>query len=282
MAITGGIKFFERNQARADTATASGSTGNSSAPKVIDGNIYTKWESVGSDDTTAETLTIDFTNPVTLDRILLANMNWKDFSVQYDSGSGLTAFTSVVGLDGALGGGLVETAFADTTAYYEFAQVTGVNQLVFTVNKTQTADEEKRLFRLFAMTELGTLVGYPEPDGPNHERNRRVSRTLSGKKKVQSSFSVAEMKLRFRSYPTASAFRADVTLMETLFDRDETFLVWPCGGRRGEDYFRHTPKGWGLDDVFEMAWTGGWDPAFRSGSYVNGVNAVAEFEESIP
>lgn len=281
MSITGGIKFFDLTRARTGLATAAASTGNTSAPAVLDGNIYTMWESVGSNDATTETLTITFSPAITINRLLLANLNWKDFNIQYNNGSGYTHFAAVVGLDGSLAN-ITETAFADSAAYYEFTQVAGITAIRCQVLKTQVVDAQKNLFRFFAFSELGTFIGFPKVATTKHSRNERVKKTASEKFKVQKSFRASEFGLSFVSYPTELVYRADLTLVETLFDREEPFGVWLCGGRRGENYFRHSPIGWNLKDIFTMDIVDGYNPVFREGLYIGGVNANVKLVEVVP
>ena len=70
MAITGGIKFFKKNQG-AD-ATVSATSGDGAAKFIIDLDVDSYWTSVGSSDAETETLTIQFDGSKTLDRILPA------------------------------------------------------------------------------------------------------------------------------------------------------------------------------------------------------------------
>lgn len=281
MAITGGIKFFDLTRARPGLATAAASTGTTSAAKVLDGSIYTMWQSVGSNDSTTETLTITFPNPISINRLLLANLNWKDFNIQYNTGSGFTAFAGVTGLDAALSG-IVETAFADTTAYYEFTPVTGITSIKCTINKTQVVNAEKNLFRFFAFTEVGTMVGFPIVSKSDHSRNEVAKQTAGQKMRVQKSFRTADFTLQFKNYPTLLVYRADITLMQTLFDYETPFGMWLCGGRRGEDYFRQPIYGWGLNDILTMDIKGSWNPIFVDNIYVGPVTATVNLVEAVP
>jgi hypothetical protein len=123
MAITGGVKFFGDNVALYEAGGyVIASTGQVVALNIIDKLSYTSWRSVGSNDSTVETLVVTFGSS-TITRLLLLNHNWKNFTVQYWNGSTWVNFTSVVGLDGSKSA-ISETAFADNSAYYEFASVT--------------------------------------------------------------------------------------------------------------------------------------------------------------
>ena len=68
MAITGGIKFFNENKIR--NGNAVGSSGTASAKYSLDLDVDTYWRSVGSNDSTTETLTVTF-DTTTIDLSLI-------------------------------------------------------------------------------------------------------------------------------------------------------------------------------------------------------------------
>ena len=93
MAISGGIKFFSKSKClKKDGGSVTASTG-SGGDNVISLNRYVRWDSVGSDDTTTETLVITFPS-TTFNRLMIVDHNLKEFDVTY--GAGATAFTNVV------------------------------------------------------------------------------------------------------------------------------------------------------------------------------------------
>jgi hypothetical protein len=280
MAISGGAKFFDRNQALAiDGTEAVGSTGNTTVDLALDRNPNTFWRSVGSADITTETITITFPSATTITRILLLDHNFKGFNIQYDLASVWTHFTSVVGLDGALAN-LTETAFADSSAYYEVASVstTGIRIQVTT---TQVANAEKFLCQFIATTELGTLQGFPMVDESAITRTERVNKTISGKVISQKSAPVFRSTINFSTYPVNSTYSVDLDLMLTLFERDTNFLIWLCGGRRGSSYFRYTIPGFRLKDCFEVQTVGDFSPTYYSSVYTNPVDLTMSFEEAV-
>lgn len=279
MAITGGFKFFTRNKnLAADGTTGTASTGEVTLIRALDKNQLTKWRSVGSSDSTTETLIINFPETTTIDRLFLRDHNWKEFTVKYESGASYVDFSSVVGLDGSLGGGVSETTFADDTAYYEFASVS-TDSLEITVTKTQTADQEKFLSQLITCTEIGTLQGYPLVRGLRVSRNVRRTEVLSGKTLSQKSEESTELTLDFKNF--GSTFSADLDLMFTLFDREDNFLVWPCGGKRGSGSFSYTLRGFRLKDIFEMQATRDFPLSYRDNVYVNPTNLRVTLEEAV-
>jgi len=284
MAITGGIKIFKDNEAlisKSVTAAASPS-GDPSADFILDRNVLTHWRSVGSDDTTTETLTITFPGAITIDRIHILDHNFEDFDIMYDGGAGFVNFTNVIGLDGAVIGGIIETAFADDSAYYEFDSATlgGAFQIRIRANTTQVTDAEKFLNQLVASEELGTFNGFPSVN-PVASRNSRISTALSGRLSIQKANETLSVSLGFDSYPASGDFVQDWTIVYTLFDREETFLVWISGGIRGITKFGVPIRAFRLRDVKAMQITDDFSSTYRDNIYVNPINLELNMAEVI-
>lgn len=277
MTISGGIKFFERNTALFSAGTtATASSNSASANNILTNRQLTYWQSSGSDDTTTETITITFNKTVTIDRILLNRVNFKQFTIQYDFLSGWSDFTNVVGMDGALGGGISETDFSDETAYYEVDSIS-TTSIQITATKTQVVDAEKIIYNLFTTEELGTLESYPDITGLQFNRNSKKSKVLSGLNNIQKSFDVGSFSLGFKNHPS----QADMDLINTLYDEEKSFLVWLCGGRRGTTYFRYELKGYRLRDILNMQVDGATTPNYPNSIYVNAPNNSIKFAPSI-
>lgn len=279
MAITGHHKFFEKSKCLLkDGATITASTGQPSADGALDQNADTVWRSSGSNDLTTEELVIEF-EEATFDRLFLVRTNFKNFNVQYYSGGSWTHFASVVGLDGSKAN-ITETAFADTTAYYEFTEVT-TTKIRIQVLSTQTVNAEKYVSQVIATAELGTLAGWPRIKNVEQNRNNRVVKTLSGKFSIQKSIEVASFDMEFKDYPGVVTYSVDIDLMLELHDLEDPFLVWLCGGKRGTSFFRYTHRGWRLQDVYQMQVSKALNLGYGGGSYSNGLNTKVEFEEVI-
>jgi len=277
MSLTNGISFFKKNKALfEDGAAASASTGDSEASLILGTNKFFQWSSVGSDDTTVETITITLDEAVPITRIFLADFNWKEFTVKFDSG---TEFTTVVGIDGALGGGITETAFARDTAYYEFDSVTATT-IEITVTKTQVVDEEKTLVLFIATEELGTLTGFPKNNGVNLDRNEKTEEAISGRMQVEKGYESARMDLVLKAYASGTVDatgQADIDLMDSLHDLNVPFLVWANGGVPSN--FRFEQRGWRLKDIYQMQTVKGTKNAYSKNVYKFGVDQRYNFVE---
>lgn len=282
MSITGGVKFFNRNQALFEFgATATASSGEVAIARALDKNPITKWRSLGSSDSSTETITVTLPDAITIDRIILQDHNFKQFQVKYDSSGMFTDFTNVLGIDGSLGGGISETAFADDTAYYEFDSVT-TSSIQLTIDTTQTVDAEKFISQIIVTSEIGTFNGFPLISGITPSRNQRNRKVLSGRSIVQKGQETMAFDLDFSNYGVSKAdFRADLDIAMTLFDREDPFLVWLCGGRRGSDYFRYTLRGFRLKDIYQMQTLNDYELSYRDNVYINPASLKVDLEEAV-
>jgi len=280
--ISGGIKFFEQSKNLfKDGASIIASSGDAGGKFAIDQNTITKWRSSGSTDSITETLEITLSATSTINRILLTDHNLKEFTIKYDVAGVFTDFTNVLGLDGALGGGISETVFADDTAYYEFDSVT-TDKILISMTKTQVADQEKFINQVVSTLELGTLDGFPRIRRLELNRNLRSNKVISGKKLITPSEQSFRVRLEFRNYPRS--LEADITLIFDLSKRDDAFLVWICGGRRGVDFHGTNGfqlDGYGLKDLFQVSFERALAPAYSKNVFSNSVNFRADLHEVI-
>lgn len=277
--ISGGIKFFERSLCllQDGNVTIAASTATDSARRALDRNPVSYWRSSMSNDATTETLTLDFVDPVTLTRLLLIDHNFKSFDVMYYDGASYVHFASVVGIDGAKAN-ITETVFADDSAYYEFASVTTTSIRV-RMYTTQIADVEKYINQIIITTELGTLEGYPDISNIENSRNSKDVKMLSGRIISMKGNSSFRAKLSFKDYPPD--LTADLDLMFSLWDRERSFLVWFCGGRRGSAYFRYALKNFRLRDIYNMQAGDKINPDYSKNVYTNMVNLTIDLNEAV-
>lgn len=274
--IKGGVKFFDINYALFKFGTtASASSNDEGINSILDVSRYTQWESVGSNDLTTETITINFPRGLDIDRLFLVDMNFKEFNVKYYDGLSFVDFTNIVGVNGVEYATITETIFAEDTAYYEFDSV-NTTSIQIQVTKTQSANAQKALTQFIATQEIGTMEGFPRLR-PDSNRNETKAKALSRRYVVQKTYETNRIKLTFKTHP----FQNDVDICENLFNREEPFLVWPCGGRTGEQFFKISMMNWRLKDIYNMQLTGRMKNEFERGVYLLGFNKSLTFEEHV-
>lgn len=279
MTVSGGIKFFDRNFAGADLygSIMSVSTGSNTADFILDKNEYTQWLSVGSDDLTTETIVIEFDESQDIDRIFLIGINFKAYELKYWTGAAYASFTNVVGVNGASKSGIVETAQTLESAYYEFTEVS-TTRVQIEIDTTQTADAEKELNRFIATSELGTLAGYPIVKDVSKSKNIRSSKLLDGRKFITKALEVYEIKIDFRNYPPS--YEDDLDLVRTLIERDNSFLIWLCGGRNASNYFNYQFAGFRLQDIKQVQISNIVKDAYNKNYYNGGINTAIIITEA--
>lgn len=278
MAISGGIKFFKRSKCLFDDGTTlTVTSGTDAARYMLDKNTISAWRSVASNDVTTETIEITFNGSKTINRLLFLNHNWKSFTVKYFSGGSFVHFASVTGIGGSMSN-ITETVFADDTAYYEFTPVI-TTKIQIMVTTTQVANQEKYIFQVIATEELGTLAGYPEIKLSEFDRNQRKNEMLSGRTLTQKSEDSFKTNLAFRDYPPL--YSADIDLIASLHDMEETFLIWLCGGRRGSTYFKKQLRGFRLQDAISVQLISNLGLHYTGNLYKGPVNFNAKFEETV-
>jgi hypothetical protein len=277
--IGGGIKFFDLSaNLLINGATVAASSGNDSAPYILGLNRDTLWQSVGSSDASTESLIIQFPVPTLIDRLFLINHNFKNYTVQWDN-TGWVNFTNVLGVTGARSG-IVETAYALNTSYYEFTPVT-TNSIKITVNTTQVANQDKFLNQLTCTSELGTLVGYPIISALNVNRSMKANQTISGKYVVEKSIETFGFDLQLKKYATSSMFAPDMDLLMSLHDKETPFNAWLCGGKYGVNNFKVTLRGFRLQDVYQVQVIKPLNNTYDNNIYTTQINGAFSFYEHI-
>lgn len=274
--ITGGIKFFDQNFGlfRAGvTAVASSNT--DSVNYLLDVSRYTQWESIGSNDATSETITITFPNSKTIDSLFLVDMNLKEFGIKYYDGLSFVDFTDVCGVNGVETVSISETDYSLPTAFYQFSEVS-TTQIQITMTKTQEVDVDKFIGQFVATLEIGTFLGFPRVV-PESTRNETTATALSRRLVVQKTYETNKIKINFKSHP----FQNDEDIVETLFDREIPFLVYPCGGRTGSSYFRIEQKNWRINDIYNVQILGALKNEYEKGVYTLGFKKSITLQEHI-
>lgn len=272
MSMTGGISFFDNNKALFDDgSTCVASTNTDDQNLILGTNKFFKWESIGSDDVTTETLTITLPSPISLSRIFLVDHNFKNFGIQY--GASLD-FANVTGLDSYSDNQILETGFTRNTAYYQFDAVT-TDTIIISIDTTQVVDAQKFLTQFIATNELGTLLGFPNLSGVKLDRNDKKSKAISGRLHLERGYESASFRLSLRTYP----FEADIDLLDSLHDSNVSFLVWINGGL--PDQFRFNQRGFRIEDIYNMKIDKAMNNSYYKNIYKAGANQSYSFMEVV-
>lgn len=262
------IIFFYKNRADYSytNVVASASEGNTYAPYVLNRSNLSAWLTTGSVDANNTTLTIDFSEKRTVSDIILIKHNFKSFNIKHwdDVSSSYQDFSPPIN----------ETTNTAETSYYVVTTLE-TSKIQITILGTQVANEDKFLYQFIATQRIGQLYGWPQIVSPTLSRNRITNQMLSGKLNVVENIGAFMCQLTVDSWSNDG----DLSIVENLYDSNEGFLVWLCGG--DETQFKTVRQGYRLEDLFLMKCTDEYTPEYNDGVYNNGIKIQMTLQEVI-
>lgn len=212
------------------------------------------WVTSGSVDADNTNFVVDFVNSVDLDFISLVKMNFKNYTVQYWNGSIYTDFSTAISVSNN----------TSETKYHEFTSVT-TTKIKVIITGTMTANEDKYLFQLIATEAVGRLNGWPVIKKPTLSRDKIKTKMLSGKLAIKEQIGAFSVDLEIKILSDSD----DLDTIEALYDTNDGFLVWLCGG--DETQFSSIRKGYRLEDFYLMKCADEYQPEFYKGVYSAGI-----------
>jgi hypothetical protein len=232
------VKFFDTNRINSQSIFDFTSADIARADILYDNDNSNRLFSNGSNDSTPEVWTIEFSSVYNLDAIAVFNHNVKSGNAQYWNGAGWVNFSPAV-------------SWGNNTAansYFSFARA-ATKKIRVTMNTTQTANAEKYVGQLRALTSLGELQKNPTEVTPKLTPKDFDYTTANG----GSVYGIAGIKyqatVKFNNAP-----EADQTFLIGLKIRNKPFYFYPCGGEGQTDItFR-------LDDMYLVNFTGAVSP----------------------
>ena len=261
------IIFFEKSAADIGlpNVTATASQGSAYAINALNRSNSSAWVTTGSVDADNTTFTVDFGDAKFITDILLVKHNFKAFTVQYSTDNvSFSAFSAAIS----------ESNCTAETSHYEFTQVEA-RYVKITITGTQTANEDKELYQFIATRQLGQLAGWPQIRSPKHDTNKKKAQMLSGKLNVTRNVGGFFCELSVKEWRSD----ADMTIVETLYNSTEGFLVWLCGG--SESQFSSSRIGYRLEDIYLMKCANDYEPEFVDGGYYRGLDIKIQLAEVV-
>ena len=274
--ITDRIKFFNRSLSRSSLATATATAGGVSASNLLSEDVNTNWQGVALSDSTTESITINLTTATAISRILLRNHNLASYTITLtisnngtisnarDINGTITTSNNVITVSGN----------SLDTNYFSFDEVT-VSRIVIAATSTITANARKTIQQVISTTEIGTFLGYPEIKVFPFSMNEKITKTKTGlsfvNKQVQT---IKRINLVFKNYTQLE----DLELCNTLFTRENSFIVWPNGGFQE---FRYQIQGFRYQDLYTMQTMGDFTVGLSRGSYSGVIEGKLSLVESI-
>jgi len=266
--ITGMMKILYQNYLLSESFTLAVSSGETTKTNIYDLDRDTAWTSVNSDDTTEETLQIDFTSSQTIDRILLMNMNFETFDIQYWNGSAWADFSNVYSAKtDAVASDINYTDNTQSTRYFEFTAVS-TDKIKISVSTTIITDAQKYIYELYIGQEIGTFTEDVAGD-PNSYNPTVINYNSILLKKSNGGMVRVETSQKYNAEFDLSELweSADQTIIQTMFSEGE-FAIYPCGADNN-----YTQIGWRLQDLYSVVIDGSLSGEFSVGRDSNiGIN----------
>ncbi len=217
--------------------TATVTSGTVTVTNMIDNNIDTQYESSGfNDDLTSTTISIDFTDTQTVSNIVLLNHNLKDYSIYYNSN-----VANVFSPD------LVFTTNSETSQYFSFTTVTTITNITLLMNKTITADEEKKVGQFIINNLFYDFTTDRLPTAKNYDPTifkKQIKHVMSdGGINLYNIAEKFKSRIKLDFVPTSTQ-----VILKSIYDSNDPVIFIPF----------ETTSSWDAD-IFEVVWTGNFN-----------------------
>lgn len=267
-------RFFKKNvidlSIASVTLTVTDAVAYNNGQSIIDfirnRNNASAWLTTESTDAANTEILCEFGVGRDITDILLVKHNWKAFTIQYWNGSSWTDFSTPI----------AETSNDQDTSHFEFTRVE-TEKIKIVITGCQVVDADKELYQLIITEKIGAgiLEGWPMIKNPTHDRNKKVTKMLSGKISLLENVGGFMAELEVSNWKSA----ADIAIVEDIYFRREGVLMWISGG--DEDQFTYAAMGYRKEDIYLVRPVNNYEPEWFKGVYTNGLKINIKFQEAI-
>lgn len=253
------IRFFYKNEADYSNTNmiVTASQGNEFAMRALNRSNLSSWVTTGSVDADNTTFEIEYNESKNLDSILLIGHNFKNFTIQYFNGVSYVDFPTAINV----------TNNTSVNSFFQFTE-TQVEKVKLTITGTMVANSDKQLYQFITTSEIGQFNKYPVISNLVHNQNKILSKMLSGRTNINKNLGGTSFDLQVAVWKDAS----DLSLIQSLFDATEGFLVWLCGG--DETQFSMLINGYRKQDIYLMQCQNDFSPDWYKGVYPLGLEKL--------
>jgi hypothetical protein len=264
-----GIQFFKKNRIDLDlgslvtisiTDAVASDAGNGSVNYLRDRSNDTGWGTVASTDAANTQIDVDMGDLQVIDNLFFFGINWKAYTCKYydTNTSTYIDFSTPISVSG--------NSAAEKNHVFNSVEI---QKFRIIITGTMTVDDDKQAAQIIATEKIGEFTQV-EPWFADFQlgKNKRSLKLISGKGRVIRNVGGVSGKIVRNNVTTD----ADLSLIETLHDYRDGFLVYPSGGTINQ--FRNsTPHpGWRLKDMYLMAVASELPAEFDQGRYKNGIH----------
>jgi hypothetical protein len=268
-----GIRFFEKSKIDLTLGTKAVITV-TDAVATDNGQAYVDymrnrrnsdgWSTTGSTDAASTTLVVQFGDLEAIDSLFLFGINWKSYTAKYWDGVAYQDFSTPIN----------ETANATEDKFHSFNAVE-TSQIRIIITATMNLNDDKYCTQMVPTQSIGTFTMQPLVQDNVSSKNRKLVKTLSGKSRILRTNGFFEFSMKQKCVVNDT----DLTLLESLFDYYDGFLVWLNGGDSTQ--FRTNRIGFRTKDLYFMNVVSEYKPEWNEGFYKQGTNIDAKFSEVI-
>jgi len=268
----GNIKLWEKNKLDFDTPGASititdavaSDTGSSFVGLMRDRSNDTGWATTGSTDAALTQVDVDLGDAYSVDQIILANMNFDAYTLQYHDGATFVDFSTAISVTG-------NTA---TTKYHAFTAVSAsLYRLI--IQGTIIADSDKILSQFIITKVVGTFAKQPNISKFQFDQERKSTKLLSGRRHIVRKIGGITVVMEFKPNKT----QADQDLLLDLHNSNEGRLINFVGGDDSTHGF--IVAGFRNQDIFLMTVNSELDTSHFEDRYANGNAMKVELSEAL-
>lgn len=249
------IKVYEKNKLDLDfsavtlsvTDNVADDSGDDFVDQLRDRSNFTGWGTTGSTDAALTRIDIDTIDSYEIDTIILVNMNFKAYTLQYWNGSAFVDFSTPIN----------ETNNEASTKMHTFANP-DAHIFRLTIQGVMIVDADKLMSQLIFTRLIGEFSDQPEITKMEFDTNRKATRLVSGKRHVSQKANSLNVTMQFPPNKTQN----DIDLIKDIFESFEGRLISFIGvddvnlpvvvqGFQNKDLFLMTPTN-NLDTAWEQ------------------------------
>lgn len=258
--------FFETNRISNNTDEINASTGDGVVENAFDYTNSTKWESSGSDDTTAEYIDVIFQdadgNKVTrsIDRMIVINNNLKAFKLQKNNWNGIDwdGWVDVSGTE--------FTNNSDSTVVVTITEFS-THRVRLYMTTTQVADEEKELDQFIVTQSIYESTMPMDVYNIKYKSKTLIQRLYDG---------TAQKIHHYTKYAATVEFRqitqTELDALKDIYDDQVAFLFMPEPYDENGDYYK-------AEECYRVLWTSSWEQRYFTTVKSAGHNVRIMIEE---
>lgn len=291
MAVTGAIKFFERSRTLLSDGNASASLSSDSKQNdnesiknllTFDKDSYYQTPMI-TNEGFGQIIDISFVRPIKINRLFLIDTNLQTGALIFTTPiKNITDIDNKVLQDGSFLTFGQGEGFDSLTHYWEFDEITISSfSLQFNVLSRNDYSNPPDFFfikQIIATSEIGTFEGFPNISGYSESQNEIINMTSTGLKHITKQHqTVDSFKISFHSHPIEN----DIRIADRIFNSNESFTLWPCGGGYGSNHFLFEKEGWRLDDIYNVQTVGRKSNRWHKNFYKGGISSNINMVESL-